>query len=219
MKLILTLVLFCLITLVREANGKLHKREANDESIGNANAYVDEVLENLRNEPWILSQLDPLDIPEVDEKNFRLENGQVKGLSSLYRHGNCTLAYNGEIVNVSAQVAVRDVIVEVKYAAKALFFWIKGHATVSVEDLAVRMDISGKDGRAKLDSFKVIHLGEYKIKKITGVSVVLNWLLKLIANGVAKKSRGKIIDAMENGVSKAVSDLLDKFQLPKFDNE
>lgn len=76
------------------------------------------------------------------------------------------------------------------------------------------MDISGKDGKAKLDSFKVIHLGNYKIKKITGMSVVLNWLLKLIANAVAKNSRGKIIDALENGVAKGVGDLLEKYQLP-----
>lgn len=90
-----------------------------------------------------------------------------------------------------------------------------GHATIAVEHLAVRMEVSGKDGRAHMDSFKVVHLGDYKIKKITGMSVVLNWLLKLIANAVAKKSRGKIIDAMENGVATAVSGLLEKYQLPK----
>lgn len=94
--------------------------------MGNANDYVDEVLNNLRKEPWILSKLDPLDIPDVNEDNFEIKNGQIKGLSSLYRHGNCTLDYNGEIVIVSAQLAVRDVEVDLKYAAKALFFWVKG---------------------------------------------------------------------------------------------
>lgn len=78
------------------------------------------------------------------------------------------------------------------------------------------MVVTGKDGRAKLESFKVIHLGNYKIKKITGMSVVLNWLLKLIANAVAKNSRGKIIDGLENGVATAVGDLLEKYQLPRF---
>lgn len=187
--------------------------EADD--VGNANEYIDEVLNNLRHEPWILNKLDPLDIPDVEEENFQIKQGQIKGLSSLYRHGDCSLAYDGEIVNVTVEVAVRDVTVDVKYRAKALFFWIKGHATVAVEHLAVRMIVIGKEGKAKLDSFKVIHLGDYKIKKITGMSVVLNWLLKLIANAVAKKSRGKIIDAMENGVATAVGGLLEKYQLPK----
>ncbi|KAG8198035.1 hypothetical protein JTE90_001870 [Oedothorax gibbosus] len=191
---------------------------AEEDTVGNANDYVDEVLNNLRKEPWILSKIEPLDIPDVNEKSFEIKNGQIKGLSSLYRHGDCTLDYDGEIVKVSAQVAVRDVEVDLKYAAKALFFWIKGHATVKVEQLAVRMDLSGKDGKANLDSFKVIHLGEYKIKKITGMSVVLNWLLKLIANAVAKNSRAKIIDAMENGVATAVGDLLNKYQLPNLRN-
>ncbi|GFR02514.1 uncharacterized protein TNCT_133351 [Trichonephila clavata] len=192
--------------------------KAEEDTVGNANDYVDEVLRNLRKEPWIISKIDPLDIPEVNEKNFELKEGKIRGLSSLYRHGDCTLDYDGEIVKVSAQVAVKDVFVELKYAAKALFFWIKGHADVAVDDLAVRMDISGKDGKAKLDSFKVIHLGKYKIKKITGLSVVLNWLYKLIANAVAKNSRNKIIKAMEEGVAKAVGDLLEKYQLPKLAN-
>lgn len=86
---------------------------------------------------------------------------------------------------------------------------------MEVQHLAVRMMVRGQDGKAKLDTFKVVHLGDYKIKKITGMSVVLNWLLKLIANAVAKKSRGKIIDAMENGVASAVGGLLEKYQLPK----
>ncbi|XP_035213144.1 uncharacterized protein LOC118187072 [Stegodyphus dumicola] len=188
---------------------------ADDDSVGNANDYIDEVLKNLREEPWIKSKLDPLDIPEVKDKNFEISNGKVRGLGSLYRHGDCTLAYDDEIVTVTVQVAVRDVTVDVKYRAKALFFWIKGHATVAVDDLAVKMIITGKDGRGKLESFRVVHLGNYKIKKITGMSVVLNWLLKLIANGVAKKSRSKIINAMEDGVAKAVADLLNKYQLPK----
>ncbi|GIY84450.1 uncharacterized protein CEXT_461951 [Caerostris extrusa] len=98
---------------------------------------------------------------------------------------------------------------------KLFFSGLKGHADVQVDDLAVRMDISGKDGKAKLESFKVIFLGKYKIKKITGLSVVLNWLYKLIANAVAKSSRKKIIVAMEEGVAKAVGDLLEKYQLPK----
>lgn len=99
---------------------------------------------------------------------------------------------------------------------KSFFLFFLGHATVAVEHLAVRMIITGRDGKAKLESFKVIQLGKYKIKKITGMSVVLNWLLKLIANAVAKNSRGKIIDGLENGVASAVSGLLEKYQLPKF---
>lgn len=84
------------------------------------------MLQNLRNEPWILTKLDPLDIPNVDEANFQISEGKIKGLSSLYRHGDCTLAYDGDIVNVTGEVAVRDVTVDVKYRAKALFFWING---------------------------------------------------------------------------------------------
>ncbi|KAF8785934.1 uncharacterized protein LOC129958752 [Argiope bruennichi] len=191
---------------------------AEEDTVGNANEYVDEVLNNLRNEPWVVSKIDPLDIPEVNDKNFEIKDGQITGLSTLYRHGDCTLDYDGEIVKVTAQIAVRDVNIHVKYAAKALFFWIKGHADVRVDDLAVRMDLSGRDGKATLESFKVIYLGKYKIKKITGLSVVLNWLYKLIANAVAKSSRKKIIMAMEEGVAKAVGDLLEKYQLPKLKN-
>ncbi|GBM16291.1 hypothetical protein AVEN_194035-1 [Araneus ventricosus] len=191
---------------------------ADEDTVGNANEYVDEVLNNLRNEPWVVSKIDPLDIPEVNDKNFEIKDGKITGLSTLYRHGDCTLDYDGEVVKVSAQIAVRDVNIHVKYAAKALFFWIKGHADVQVDDLGVRMDISGRDGKATLESFKVTFLGKYKIKKITGLSVVLNWLYKLIANAVAKNSRKKIIMAMEEGVAKAVGDLLEKYQLPKLRN-
>lgn len=94
--------------------------------MGNANEYIDEVLHNLRHEPWILKKLEPLDIPDVEEESFQIRNGQIKGLSSLYRHGDCTLAYDGDIVNVTVEVAVKDVVVDCKYRAKALFFWVKG---------------------------------------------------------------------------------------------
>ncbi|XP_015914669.1 uncharacterized protein [Parasteatoda tepidariorum] len=191
-----------------------HSCQAGDDAVGNANNYIDEVLQNFRNEPWILSKVEPLEIPDVDEKNFKIRKGTVKGLSSLYRHGDCTLDYENEEILVVAEVAVRNVTVDVKYEAKALFFWIKGHATLRVDDLAVKMVVSMKDGKARLTQFKVIHLGKYKLTKITGVSVVLNWLLKLIANAVAKNSRNKITNALETGVAKAVNDLLSKFAIP-----
>jgi len=171
-------------------------------------------LNNLRNESSILSKIEPLVIPDVKEKNFEVTQGTVTGLSSLYRHGDCGLDYVDDVIKVTAEVAVKDVVVDVKYAAKALFVWIKGHATLQVDDLAVKMVVSMVDGKAKVDSFTVVHLGKYKVKKITGMSVVLNWLLKLIVNAVAKNSRQKIINALEDGVAKAVNEQLSKFDLP-----
>lgn len=88
-------------------------------------------MHNLRHEPWILKKLEPLDIPDVEEESFQIRNGQIKGLSSLYRHGDCTLAYENDIVNVTVEVAVKDVVVDCKYRAKALFFWVKGKLTVA----------------------------------------------------------------------------------------
>lgn len=187
---------------------------AAEDDVGNANDYVDEVLGNFRNEPSMVSKVDPLEIPEVSEKKFKLKGGTVRGLSSLYRHGDCTLQYEDNTVKVECTVAVRDVVAVARYAAKALFFWIKGNVEARLEKIALNLQLSSTKGNVRLDSLKVAELGKYKIKKITGMSGVLNWLLKLIANGIAKKSRGKIIHAIEGPAADALRKELAKIKFP-----
>lgn len=97
-----------------------------DDDIGNANEYIDKVLDNLRKDPEISKHLDPINVPGVSEHNYNLKNIKVNGLSNLYRYGDCTLTYNDDVVNVMAEIAVGDVKVTLDYSAKALFFWVHG---------------------------------------------------------------------------------------------
>ncbi|XP_021004218.2 uncharacterized protein [Parasteatoda tepidariorum] len=160
----------------------------NDVSIGNANKYVDKALKKLRRE------FEPFKIPDVEEKNFEIHKGRVTGLSSLYRHGDCTLDYEDGGILMTIEVAVRNVAINVQYAKKILFFWIKGHAMISVDNCAVKMKISTKNSES---SCQVINLGKYELKRLTGMSVLLNWLVKLVVNVVARNSRKIIIRALE----------------------
>lgn len=92
--------------------------------------------------------------------------------------------------------------------------FILGKAEISVQHLAVKLDFSSTNGNAHLNSFKVTNLGNYKVRKITGMSDALNWLLKIIGNKIAGNSRGKIISALENEGGKALRDILKKNKLP-----
>lgn len=70
--------------------------------------------------------MDPLSVPDYYDSSYNLRNMKVKGLSKLYRHGDCTLFYDGETVRIMAEIGVKNVEIQTDYSAKAWFFWIHG---------------------------------------------------------------------------------------------
>lgn len=182
--------------------------------IGNLNEYIDHLLENFKNDGKTMKQIEPLPIPDYDDEKFKTSNGYVYGLSSLKRVGDCTIFYANDSMSIEGHLGVENVHIDVNYKAKALFFWIKGTIEGKVDSLNVRLVLNGTNGVMTLDSFKVVHLGDLKLTKATGLSVVFNWLLRLILNNIAQKSRGLIISNLENLASQFIRENISHLKFP-----
>ncbi|XP_023242649.1 uncharacterized protein LOC111640818 [Centruroides sculpturatus] len=182
--------------------------------IGNLNNYIDNILGNLKKDELFIHQIDPLIIPDIDEGKFKTSLGVIRGLSTLQRIDDCTLSYEGDTVRVEGYLGVRDIYFNVNYKAKAILFWIKGIIEGKCDSLSVRMSLIASQGNMRLDSFKVTHFSDFKVTRATGLSIMLNWLLRLILNNIAHKSRSVIINVMESFVSQFIQENISKFQFP-----
>lgn len=186
-----------------------------EEIISVVNDYIDEVLSNLKNDKETSSKFDPVRIPDINEKNFKGWNIYIKGLSSLYRAGDCVVITDGDIITVKGDVAVANIEINLDYKAKTLF-WISGIIRAKLDKLAVfvQATLDQKEGKTSLQEFKVTQFGTIAVTKITGLSVVLNWLLKIIVNRVINNAKSRIIHIMETEVPKMIIVELEKITIP-----
>lgn len=83
-----------------------------------------------------------------------------------------------------------------------------GDGLVDVSRLTIKLDLFIAGGKAWLNSFKVVDLHNYSLRWITGLSVLLNWLLKIIVDSVIQKERLAIIAALEKEGAKALEDII-----------
>lgn len=80
--------------------------------------------------------------------------------------------------------------------------------------MVIKLDVVSTNGKASVNSLKVTHLDNYSIRWITGLSFMLDWLLKIIANSVLQNARPQIIYALENEGAKALGDVIGQYVLP-----
>lgn len=177
--------------------------EEND-AVESLNDHIDDVLRNLRKDASLKSKFDSIKIPNMSTANLQLSDIRVRGLSSLYRHGDCVLSGSEHALKITGEVGVRDISVTANYKSKVLFFWISGDVYAELDQVAIRFQLFAKETKLHLDSLKVIHLGNYRIKKITGFSILLNWLVKIILNTFSSLVRWRIIEVVEGPAADAL---------------
>lgn len=186
------------------------------EDVKVANEYIDKVLNTLRETEELVMLIDPIKVPDINEDKFIGKDIWIRGLSSLNRSDDCGLTINDDIYNVTANIAVSDVAIDLEYSAKAGFLWISGVINGNLDRLAISMqaNFDYNNGTVHLQEFKVTEFGAIYVSKITGLTFLLNWLYKIIVNIVVRKSRPRIVEAMETEVSKALAAQLGKIRFP-----
>ncbi|XP_064472471.1 uncharacterized protein LOC135386859 [Ornithodoros turicata] len=181
-----------------------------------ANNYLDSVLSSVQTDRSLLAAIDPLRVADFGEENYRIHGGEVVGLSSFYRNGNSTIHYTQDEVLVMAPMIVRSIMFFGRHRYSKYGVTIKGDIEAKVESVEIlityRAPRSGGD--AKLESFQVESLKGLQVTKITGMSRAFNWLLRIVANRVARQFQGKIEGALEEEASKFISSQVDKKSFP-----
>ncbi|XP_076331688.1 uncharacterized protein LOC143236902 isoform X2 [Tachypleus tridentatus] len=220
MKLITALVVLviCCEMPVTEQSKTMFKRETERNSatdcIGTANmdAYVDSVLQNAKHQIP-----DPIPLHNVD-KTVHLRDGEVRGLSSLYRSGNSYISCNKDSVAIQISLGLRDLKGHYRWKKKIAFIRLSGHIFIKVTNFQATIKISQNLSKPKprLDSFEITRLSGIKIQ-ITGLGP-LSYLLSSLSTLVASIFRKKIADAAEGPIRNAIRSALKKVKpvLPKY---
>ncbi|XP_049268616.1 uncharacterized protein LOC119376165 [Rhipicephalus sanguineus] len=191
-----------------------------------ANDYVDNVLDMMRNDRDLLAAIDPLQVPDFGENSFQITGGQVLGLSAFYRSGNSTVQMSNDMAIVTTPAAVNDVFFTGRHRASRFGLTISGDIEASVNRvntlIVYRAPIKG--GEARLEYFQLARSERFrpqvdrmdglKVTRITGVSSAFNWLLKIVANRVARHFQGRIEAALQDEVSKFISTQVDRSRFP-----
>ncbi|KAL1425789.1 hypothetical protein MTO96_018947 [Rhipicephalus appendiculatus] len=188
-----------------------------------ANDYVDNVLDMMRNDRDLLSAIDPLQVPDFGENTFQITGGQVLGLSAFYRSGNSTVQMSRDTAIVTTPAAVNDVFFTGRHRASRFGLTISGEIEASVNrvNTLIVYRAPTKGGEARLEYFQasiypwlVDRMDGLKVTRITGVSSAFNWLLKIVANRVARHFQGRIEAALQDEVSKFISTQVDRSRFP-----
>ncbi|XP_003743180.1 uncharacterized protein LOC100904182 isoform X1 [Galendromus occidentalis] len=184
--------------------------------VGNADSYLDEVLENARNNPEIRGKIDPLRIDDISFKKGSASDIKVYGLLSLARSGPATLTDHGDgNFAIDANLGLNRVTGDGRYKYRALFRF-KGSISAKVDNISCNVRIAISNGKAHLQNFSIGSMSGLKVTRFTGASAVFNWLAKWIINLVVNKNRGKIRGQVENGARQALATALEKVDINRF---
>ncbi|XP_013777165.1 mite allergen Lep d 7-like [Limulus polyphemus] len=197
---------------------KVFKRRAKRNSatncvgIANMDAYLDSVLWNAK------SQIpDPMALPDA-EKTVRFINGEVRGLSTLYRSGHSYISCSKNSVAIQTSLGLRDLKGSYQWKKKLGFFRLKGHISIEVTNFQAVIKISQDlyEPKPQLDSFEITKLSGIKIK-ITGLGP-LTYLISKFSTFVASIFRKKIANAAEGPIRNAIQSALKKVKpvLPEY---
>lgn len=171
-----------------------------------ANDYIDEEIKNIKSDRDTMSKIEPLPLPRIKESNLEIWDGWLRGLSYFHRYGNSTMRDDGENFVINTDLAVDDLKAEQKYRFrfKVGFWWtsVSGNIKISLKRLVSRLtaSIHKENRKVKVKEFKVTEFNHLKVEKITGLSFVLNWALKIIAQRALDKVKENTRSQLESEV-------------------
>ncbi|XP_003744498.1 uncharacterized protein LOC100899139 [Galendromus occidentalis] len=199
------LVLFCLSNAVAQ------------EYAGNANEYLDKVLENAKNEPKILALIDPLVLDDISFEGGEATGLHIYGLTSLERSGPASLGFQGSHLVIEATVGLGKVagIGRYRYRFSRLIKF-SGDIGAQVDKLSCSIKLTIRGTRAHLEEFHVTDLTGLKITKFSGASVIFNWLAKWIVNLVLDKKSSMISNTIEDESRAAIESAFEKVDIRNF---
>merc|ERR1712200_110427 len=189
--------------------------------------YADEILKNLRVR-IVNKGLDPLILPvksfEFSKKillvevrgSAKVDDGYLKGLSSLHRTGLASMSTNETHVKVRASIGVNDLVGSYKAAAKFMNFGPQFTISLGMESVGVAFEVVQpiqKGSRPTLLSFGVVDLGQISAVVDSDLHI-LDWVLNKVNNFVINLVKDFVVVALEIPLKKLVQNVLDTAELP-----
>jgi len=191
------------------------------EYTGNANDYVDQVMELARKE--ILDQgLDNVPLPDDNfgfnfnlwpfGKHFggvKIYQGFLKGMETINRVGDASLTTAGTTVSFDCVVGVNDA--SLGYKISILFLDIGPSGSLSGDIAYAHVAF-----KATVDIFKkTVTLDKFDIKQIGHIDTdikglgIFNWLAEAIANLAINLTKGVIKELIEGPIKGIIQQILD----------
>ncbi|KAK8388160.1 hypothetical protein O3P69_020207 [Scylla paramamosain] len=191
---------------------KLHPMD-----LGNANDFVDSIMGAVNN-AIVVADLDPALLPETSLNlgvgEAVLYEGQVEGLSKMYRGGTCTLDKVASWVFLYANLA--DENLQVHYQANVTSGSTTSVATIGASVkiveayLVARKDTFGLT--TDIDQFVVTEFGRIDVD-IDGLGL-LGFMLEPLTEGVMNLVRDEITNILETEVKDLLQDILGETPWP-----
>ncbi|XP_013779159.1 uncharacterized protein LOC106463653 [Limulus polyphemus] len=213
--------LFILLSvIITQARVPLQKRQT-----GNANDYIDKVLENARKH-FRENNMDPLPLPEAFEGfskkilfvtlsgDVKAWDGFVQGLSRLNRAGDITLRYEGGTIFLSGSLGIDKL--SAGYTARArlgkLAPTIKVQAWIAYISVSLGVQIPSDGSPGYVNHLDIHNIGKIDIK-IDGL-IPLNYLLTAISFVFLNIFKNVLKKAFIPPITNAINGALRQIDMP-----
>ncbi|GLV39078.1 uncharacterized protein CBL_06129 [Carabus blaptoides fortunei] len=177
----------------------------------NVNEYIDKILLSA-SKFIIMKGFDPLQVDDIIEGfnvkigfvNFHgeleLTHGWLQGLSGLYRSGDATLEYEGNILNLRLPVSFNTMNMNYDYSASIMNLGPYGGLEGKIMGVSAYVDISIDTVTTEiiLQEFQITDAGSVNIH-FSGNPIV-DWLVNVLSKLVTKLLHGVVIDIVEDKV-------------------
>ncbi|XP_054709667.1 uncharacterized protein LOC129219332 [Uloborus diversus] len=178
----------------------------------NFNEICDQMLENLKHAP-LFKKLDPFYF-DINDDSFKISQGEITGISSIYRHGDVCISTDQENnPHGSLGFGLKNLKYKGKHQVRCAI-WLKGEAKIRLSEIKVKIEFSIRNGSASIESLRIIELGNYKMEELSGFTPVLNRLLKGVLNITANILKASIMKRMEKELVKHGNTAIKKLPLP-----
>jgi len=218
------LFVICICFLSLAANSWINAQNNDDEAIRRGNTYIDDLLRNMfeENDDYDPYRMDDSVVGFWKKVVFvnvsgeaKLHDGNIKGLSTLHRSGDCILEEDGEKLTVKADLGAG--ILNFFYSGTAKF--MNFGPTISVQgelayvEVYLEFTVDAKTGKnGKLTKFVIDDMRGMKVW-ISGLGPI-NWAVNPIISAVTKIFQRFVRNFMENRVRIYIGHRVPEYQFP-----
>lgn len=176
--------------------------------VGNANAYLDEVLAELRQVLYQTPGIDPKTLPdaytEISGGHAAIYNGWLIGLSSIHRSADATLDYGGRYITFNGSAGYSNMQAGYKVQVEVWGTGVNAEAFALIRslDFFFSFKIDVLSGEVTVNDFNIYNIGQIDIE-INGLAP-FDWAFEAIAELIIKT----IKDDLAETISTVILELL-----------
>lgn len=176
--------------------------------VGNANAYLDEVLAELRQVLYQTPGIDPKTLPdaytEISGGHAAIYNGWLIGLSSIHRSADATLDYGGRYITFNGSAGYSNMQAGYKVQVEVWGTGVNAEAFALIRslDFFFSFKIDVLSGEVTVNDFNIYNIGQIDIE-INGLAP-FDWAFEAIAELIIKT----IKDDLAETISTIILELL-----------